>query len=148
MSARSGIESDMSATASLKAFRAGGGRIGNERWYSLYGDIRAAMGNREQLQGISYGQVPAYDQMTSWAAGTAGQQATFVQTFLQVPGERGTRTSFFIHVTGDPHTPQEAIEAAQRSIAEGQRTGSGPVGEVMLGSVITSVARMTGREEQ
>lgn len=145
MAVRSGIESGMSATSSLRAFREMGGRIGNERWYALYGDVRSAVGNREGIQSMLYDSIPQAAQMTDWAAGEAGQQATFVQTYLQVPGERSPRTSFYIHVTDNPHTPQEAINAAQGSIAEGQRTGTGPVGEVMLGSVITSVARLTGR---
>lgn len=48
----SGVERQLSATNALNQYRSGGGRIGNELWYSLYKSEFNYRGVREQIKDI------------------------------------------------------------------------------------------------
>lgn len=49
---RQGVESGLSGRAALKQYRAGGGHIGNENWFSLYKSAFNISGYRETIKQI------------------------------------------------------------------------------------------------
>lgn len=49
---QSGLERGMTATATVKEYRAGGGHISNEYWYALYREGFSLYGKRERIQQV------------------------------------------------------------------------------------------------
>lgn len=139
------VEEGRSATSALADFRAAGGAMGNETWYSLYGEIRATVGNRDRIQGLDYSAIPGPEHYTPWAAGAEGQYATFVQVNVKMPGNREPEQRFFTYVTSDPHAPQEAVDWAENEAALGAAEGGTFAGQQILGGVVTSMTRTIGR---
>jgi hypothetical protein len=139
------IASGLSPTQGLSQWRELGGSLRTQTWYELWGEVRGAIANREDLQAITADALPPGELLNDWAAGQEGQYATFVQTFIRQGGEQVLESRYFTYITEGAHTPSEALAAADDYLTQGARTGTGKQGEVVLGSVITSMNRMTGR---
>lgn len=138
------VEEGWSARRAIAEFRDAGMRMSNESFRSMYNNARDALANRDVIAGLDYNAIPSHDVFTPWAAGEEGNYATFVESFVRLPGEREVESRFYVHVTADPHTPQDAIDAAAAIYTdESLPTGGTPQGSY-VGSVVTSVTRTTG----
>jgi hypothetical protein len=62
------IRDGASATSALSAFREGGGQIRDSTWYSLYGEARAALANRETLAALDPTVLPLDEHFTPWSS--------------------------------------------------------------------------------
>lgn len=143
---RSAIGEGLGVTAARGMFRDTGiGRMSNAAFGELYGQIRAALGTRDALASIDYGAIPQGEIYTPWAAGTADRYASFVEVFVREVGTRDVSSRFYQYVTSDPHTPQEAVDAAVDVIGAGSEDGTTPSGEVVLDGVVTSMTRTVAR---
>lgn len=122
------------------AMRAGGLSMSNATFSAMYGEIRAAVGERDLLQGIDYGAIPGGEVYTDWTAGAEGDFATFVTSYVRVPGQSDVEERFYTYVTSDPHTPQEAIDAAAAFYTDDALV-SDTMKATYQGSMITSMTR-------
>lgn len=137
----------LSARQAIAEFREAGMQMSNQTFRSLYSSARDALANHDAIAALDYDAIPPGDAFTDWAAGEGGNYATFIESFVRMPGEREVESRFFTHVTSEPHTPQEAIDAAA-AIYGDEGDGTGPAyGAVYHGSVVTSVTRTTPRED-
>lgn len=121
------------------------GRMSNAAFGQLYGQVRSALGARDQLAGLDYAAIPDGDVFTPWAAGTPDRYASFVEVFVREVGSRDVTSRFYTHVTSDPHSPQEAVDAAMDVITGGSATGFTPYDEVPIDGVVTSMTRTVAR---
>lgn len=142
---RSAIGEGMGVTAARQAMREGGiGRMSNETFGQLYGQIRDAVGMRSAIAGMDYAALPGAELYTEWAAGAAGRHASFVDVYVRPIGQGELTSKWYQHVTDAPHTPAEAIAAAIQNIQGGAETGRTPSGEVIEGAAVTSITRTIG----
>lgn len=139
------IDQGLSATAALDAFREAGGQIANQRWFQAYGALRGSVSASLRLAGVDpFTQVPA-DVTTTWAAGEAGEYATFVEGFFAVPGQHRLESQFYIVRTAQAPTLDEA-EAEAEAFFTSTRHGGTFDGWSLQFVTTTSVAQLTGRQ--
>ena len=139
------IQQDVSGRAALSQLRDAGMTMGNQAFYSLYGQIRDAVGGRSELQALDYAALPTGADYSTYAAGPGGQYATFVQTYVRPVGGTTVEPRYFIHVTDTPHTPNEAIAMAQQQLIEGEAANPAYGGQVTIGTAVTSVTQTVAR---
>lgn len=143
---RSAIGEGMGVTAARAALREEGvGRMSNAAFGQLYGQIRAAVGDRSAIAGMDYTQPVPTSVMTPWAAGTPDRYASFVEVYVRPIGSRDVTSKWHTYVTDFPHSGQEAIDAAVEQIMGGSETGMTPSGEVIVGAAVTSTTRTVAR---
>lgn len=138
---RQAISEDLGPTAALRSFREGGGAINNETWFSLYGQIRDAVGGNEALQGLEYSSLPPTEAYSPWAAGEPDRYVSFVEVHVRNPGERIPESRFFSYVTDTMHAPEDAINAAVAEFGEAAAAGGTFAGQIILGATVTSLTR-------
>lgn len=139
------IAEGLGVTEARDLFRSYGMSMSNAAFGQLYGQVRAAIGNRDVISGLSYDAIPEGSAYTPWAAGTPDQYASFVQTFTRAKGSDDVTTHFSTYVTAEPHTPQEAIDWAQQESDQSAASGGTFAGQVVLASVVTSMTRTVAR---
>jgi hypothetical protein len=139
------IDAGMSATGALREFRAAGGAINNEAFYQAYGALRDAASTELRLAGLNPTAVVPGEAMTTWAAGDEGTFNTFVQAYFRVPGQHAYEQRFFIHTSDRAPTVQEAQDAAEAFFTRPDVLGYLGEGSTLQFTVVSSVARMTGR---
>lgn len=138
------IEEGMSARQAISLFRDAGMKMGNQAFRSLYANVRDTLADRDQIAGLNYDAVPPGEAFGTWAADAEGGFATFVTSFTRMPGEVEMESRFYIHVSDESHTPQEAIDAAAAHYTDDAVGSSGTPQGVYQGSVVTSVTRTSG----
>lgn len=139
------IDEGMSSNAFRAALRDEGVTMSNQSMRSIYNQVRDAVAGRDVIANLPYDALPPSEAYTDWAAGAEGRYATFVQSFTRMPGERELEPKFFQYVTDEPHTPQEAIDAAAAHYtSDATSTGGTPKGSY-ISSVVTSMTRTIGR---
>lgn len=67
------MRSGNSATEALRQFRDAGGSMRTQRWYSLWGEIQADLGNRPELLGLPRSSAIPIQNHTEWSAGQPGR---------------------------------------------------------------------------
>lgn len=134
----------MGVVEARNAMRAGGLSMSNATFSRMYGEIRTAVSERDALQGLNYGAIPPGDVFTDWAAGAGGGYATFVTSYVRMPGSDDVQERFFTYTSTDPHTPQEAVDAAQAFYTDEALTVDSMQGGIYQGSMVTSVTRTVG----
>lgn len=139
------IAEGLGVTEARNLFRSYGMQMGNGPFGQLYGQVRAALGDRDVISGLTYDAIPPGEAYTEWAAGTPDQFASFVQTFTREKGSNDVVTHFSTYVTDQPHTPQEAIDWAQADSEQAAAAGGTFSGQVTLASVVTSMTRTVAR---
>jgi len=139
------VRGDVSATAALDIFRSNGLSMRTQTFYSLYGEIRDAVGGRSALQGMDYSQLPTGAQYTTYRAGEGGQYATFVQNYTRTVGTNEIQTRHYIHITNQPHTANEALTASASQFAEGGGGPEGPSGSILVGQTVSSMTVTVAR---
>lgn len=139
------IEEGLGVVEARDAMRAAGLSMSNATFSRMYADVRAAIGERDAIQGLNYDAIPGGDQWGEWAAGAAGDFATFVTSYVRRPGSPDVEERYYIHVTGQAHTPQEAIDAAADFYTNDNLTQESMRGGNYQGSIVTSMVRTVGR---
>lgn len=143
---RQAIGEGLGVTAARNLFRSQGvGAMSNAAFGQLYGQIRTALGGRDQIAALDYNALPDAGVYTPWAAGEADRYATFVEVAVREVGSRTITSKFHTHVSDAPHTPQEAVEAAVATITAGNESGVTPSNEVVLDATVTSMTRTVRR---
>ncbi len=143
---RQAITEGLGVTEARNLFRETGvGRMSNAAFGQLYGQVRAAIGQRDVLAGIDYNALPPGDAYTPWAAGRADRYASFVEVQVREIGTREVTSRFHQFVTNAPHTPQEAVDAAMQVVSNGSEDGTTPSGEIVLAGFVTSMTRTVAR---
>lgn len=143
---RQAIGEGLSMTATRRTFReAGVGRMSNQAFSQLFGQIREAVGNRDRLARLDYNLIPDADVYSQWAAGTPDRYASFVQVFVREPGTRMVTSRFHQHISSDPHSPQEALDAAMATVSAAAADNGTDFDAVVLDGVVTSMTRTVAR---
>lgn len=143
---RRAISEGMSVTKARNAFRSEQiGRMSNAAFGQMYGQVRAAIGNRSAIAALDYNAIPPAEALTEWRAGAGGRYSSFVEVLVREIGSRDVSTRFHQFVTDEPHTPQDAVDAAIDVISMGSEDGTTPSGEVVLDGVVTSMTRTIAR---
>jgi hypothetical protein len=101
-----------SARGALAEWRELGGTTGDHKWYELYGQVSDTIMRTEGAAGLEPGSLPLPSDYGVWSMGNGGQYASQVNV-TYIDNETGLRSSApFTWVTDDPHTPEEAEQAA------------------------------------
>lgn len=105
------IQAGMSANQTLAALREGGAGMARQAGLRLYGQVTASLANRSEQIAYPTNALPRAEILNPWAMGRGGQFATQVE--IQVRDRRTGIISAvqYTHVTNDPHTGDEAIQA-------------------------------------
>lgn len=143
---RQAVGEGLGVTAARNLMRSEGiGAMSNATFGQLYAQIRAAVGDRDVIAALDYNVLPTPDVYSTYSMGPGGQYASFVETFIRPIGEREVTSRWYTYVTDGPHSPQAAVDAAM--IAMDVEAGSGftPYGDVVVGSVVSSMARTEPR---
>lgn len=135
------IGEGIGVTAARDMLREAGLRMSNQTFSNMYGSIRDSIGTRDELAGIDYSQVPPEDRFRTWAAGSEGDYLSFVESQVRIPGTDQLDTRYFTFRTAEPHTLQDAIDAAADFYTDNEAAAIGYGGGTYLGSYVTSVAR-------
>lgn len=142
---RQAIGEGMGVTEARNTMRdLGVGSLSNEAFGELYGEIRAAIGQRSALAGLDYEAIPGADVLVPWSAGNRERYATFVEVFVREQGTRVVTSRFHTHISDAPHTPQEAVDAAIQTLADAARDEGTDFDAVVLTGMVTSMTKMTG----
>lgn len=139
------VNEGLSMRQAVAGFREAGFEMGNQAFRQMFGEIREAVGNRDVIAGLDYGAIPPADAYSTWAAGDEGQYATFVTSYTRMPGTVEIEPRYYTYVTDEPHTPQEAVDAAA-GFYTGDQGQPGYQQGVYQGSVITSMTRTRRRD--
>lgn len=136
-------EEGLGVVAARDAMRAGGLSMSNATFSRMYGEVRNTIANRDVIAGLDYGAIPPGDAYSTWTMGAGGDYATFVTSYVRAPGQAEVEERFFTFVTSDPHTPQEAIDAAADHYSN-----DAPMNDtfksIYQGSMVTSMTRTRG----
>lgn len=138
------IEEGLSARQAIIQFREAGLSMGNQSFRNMYAEIRDTIANRDAIAGLNYDAIPPGNVYGTWAADADGGYATFVTSFTRMPGETEMEQRFYIHTSADPHTPQDAIDAAAAHYTDDAIGSSGTPQGVYQGSIVTSMTRTRG----
>ncbi len=138
------VEEGWSARRAIAEFRSAGMSMGNEAFRSMYASARETLAGRDALAGLDYNAPIPTDVMVPWAAGEEGNFASFVTSYVRMPGTTDIEERFFTHVTDTPHTPQEAIDAAAAYLTGDALPTNGTPQGVYVGGVLTSTTYTTG----
>lgn len=121
---QSAIGDGLSMTAARDLFRESGvGALSNQTFSQLYGEARFAAGKYDDWANLDYSAVPGAEQYADIRASGPDRYLTRVEVGVREIGQRDITTTFFTHMTNDPHSPQEAIDAATSRIADTQQYG-------------------------
>ena len=143
---RQAIGEGLGVTAARSLMRDQGiGRMSNATFGQLFHNIEAAVGERGVIESLDYRVLPPPDVYSTWAAGPGNRYASFVETFIRQQGSRDVSSRWYTYTTDTPHTPQEAIDKARMSMLVEPDETMTIYGDVVLDSVVTSMARTTPR---
>lgn len=135
------INEGLGVTEARDLMRSYGLSMSNQTFSNLWADIRGAIGERDELAGLDYNRIPDPATFQQWAAGAEGDYITFVQAEVRIPGTDELQPRYYTHRTADPHTPQDAVDAASEFFIDNQDTAIGYGGGTFMGAFVTSVAR-------
>lgn len=105
------IREGLSANKILSTLREAGAGMQRAAGLRLVGQVRDSLARSPEIQAMRGDQLPTGDQYGTWAMGRGGQYATNVAIYSIDRGSGVALTSFFTHVTNEPHTPEEAAQA-------------------------------------
>jgi hypothetical protein len=101
-----------SARGALAEWRELGGTSADAKWRELWGQVEDTMLRTADTAGLQPDELPSPADYGVWSMGRGGQYATQVNV-TYVDAETGLRfVSPYTYVTDDPHTPEEAEQAA------------------------------------
>jgi hypothetical protein len=101
-----------SARGALEEWRDLGGTSGDRKWFSLYGQVEDTLLRTADVAALDPTVLPSAADYGVWSMGQGNQYATQVNV-TYIDQETGLRSaSPYTYVTDDPHTPEEAEQAA------------------------------------
>lgn len=126
-----------SARGALAEWRELGGTSGDAKWFQMYGQVTDTIMRGENMAGLEPGQLPLASDYGEWSMGQGGQYATQVLV-TYTDQETGLRSqSPFTYVTDEPHTPDEAEQAAMDEY--GADENAEKYGQTITGAFVTHV---------
>ena len=132
------LREGLSASAGLRSFREGGGRVGNEAWYRAWGNVAASIAKSQEVSLAPLTRRPAASELTQW--GTTSARGYLYQVEIQVRG-RGSGevwTTFGSFRSSNLVTYGDALSGAMDHFAD----EASEYGEVVLGGVVTGVYQL------
>jgi hypothetical protein len=81
------VQEGLSARAGLGAYRESGGKIANETWYRLVGEIQASLADREGIYDEPIDEVPYAHQIKTW---TTAKAKGYIQQVEVIVREKST----------------------------------------------------------
>lgn len=100
-----------SANEALSDFRDSGGEMQTQRWYRLYGQVGDSLARNDEAYAIAPDTLPTAEQYGEWEAGNGGQYATQVSVTFRDIDSGVFGVAQYTHITDEPHTPEEAMQA-------------------------------------
>lgn len=107
-----------SANSILRTLQENGAGMQRQAGLRLVAQVRDTLQRQPEIEGLPGNQIPDAAQYGTWAMGRGGQYATNVAVFSQERESGASIKSFYTHVTNDPHTPEEAANAAVESFTD------------------------------
>lgn len=135
------ISEGVGVTEGRALFRDAGGRIGNQVWSRIYGETKAAFGNRSNLADLSPDDIPGDHLFTDWTVNNPRGNATQVTVFVRDRGSDSVDRLGYTHFSDGPVSPQEAIDAAMDMYTSAAAEGGSFAGQVILGAAVTGLYR-------
>jgi hypothetical protein len=135
------IGEGMGVTEARNLMRASGLAMSNQTFSNMWGNIRESIGQGDVIAGLDYGAIPPSDLIRQWAVEAGGDYLTFVESQVRLPGTDTLQTRYYTYRTGQPHTPQEAIDAAADFMQQNDAAAVGYGGGTYIGSYVTSFTR-------
>ena len=130
-----------SARGALAEWRDIGGTSGDAKWFQMYGQVTDTIMRGENMAGLEPGQLPLPSDYGEWSMGQGGQYATQVNV-TYIDQETGLRSqSPFTYITDEPHTPDEAEQAAMDEY--GADDNAEKYGQTITGAYVTHVWQTT-----
>lgn len=112
------LREGMSANGILRTLADNGAGIQRQAGLRLVAQVRDTIQRTPDLQSLRGNALPGAEKYGTWAMGRGGQFATNVAVFSQERESGVSIKSFFSHVTNEPHTPEEAANAAIQSFTD------------------------------
>ena len=135
------ISEGLGVTEARNALRAAGMRMSNATFSDMYAQVRDTIGNRDAVQALGDDAIPAGADYTEWTMGEGDQYASFVTSYVRVPGQDGIEPRYFIYTTDAPHTKQDAMDAAADQYGDENLADYPGAHGTYQGSVVTSMTR-------
>lgn len=101
-----------SANSILRTLQESGADMQRQAGLRLVAQVRDSMQRSAEIQSLPGNQLPSADQYGTWAMGRGGQYATQVAVYLLDRDTGESIKAFYTHVTNEPHTPEDAANAA------------------------------------
>lgn len=112
------LQEGNSANSILRTLSEAGAGMQRQAGLRLVAQVRDTLQRAPQTVALPGNQLPDASQYGTWAMGRGGQYATNVAVYLQDRETGESIRAFFTHVTNDPHTPEEAANAAIASFTD------------------------------
>lgn len=100
----------MGYNEALRTFRDVGGSIGNDKWSSIWGQVRDVESRYPGVANTPVDQLPNAADYGTWSMGSGGKYATNVWATFTDIDTGAVMSKTFTYVTSDPHSPADAIE--------------------------------------
>jgi len=128
-------------TQAFREFGEAGGAIRTQTFFRLYGEVNDAIARSPLQSALDPYALPSAQDYTEWMLGSGGQYATQLRVFFTEVGTGITGSKQYLYKTDLPHTPAEAILAAQNDYFSPDNTEIGQSGEgqVFQGAVIDNI---------
>lgn len=132
-----GLSVGKSGNEILREWRDLGGSSGNESWRRMVGSIADTINRTDDMAALDPGALPTAADYGEWQMGRGGQYATQVAVTARDDETGLLTTSQYTYVSNEPHTPDEAVEAAMDEY--GISDNAAAYGQDVLGAFVTHV---------
>ena len=131
----------MSGRKALEAFRAAGGRMGNQAFRAGYDSVRQALANNPHVTSLPGGVVPGDEHFSAWKAGRPGRYAYGVDVHVFDQNIGGVIRTPWTIMSDIPLTIDEATQMALDEVDEGIAEGDNYAGQRTTGATIRGLYR-------
>lgn len=134
-----------SATETYNALVESGAGIRAEYFYQLYGQVSDALATEPAAMALDPFAIPDAQAYSTWSMGAGGEYVTSVRVWWREAGTDAIGTKLYDYKSTEPHTPMEAILAANQDYFSDDVTEPGGSGEdqVFLGATTHQVYTTT-----
>lgn len=131
------LREGISANRALQEFQEAGGGMRRQTWYRLFGQVADTIARQPESEALDPSALPDASAYGEWQMGQGGQYATQVNVMFRDAESGVIGTAQYTHVSDQPHTPGEAIDAAIDVYSD--EDAASRYEQVILGGVATSV---------
>lgn len=140
------LDEGYTARDALDVFRSQGGAMRTQTWYRAWGEMENVVSRRAQWATVDPDLFPSADLYAPWSAGRPGSYATQVKVLLR-DRETGLVSSIgYTHITDEPHTPAEAMDAGMGIYQQGSEDESTDYDQQVVGAIPIGFYEMQGRQ--